>query len=127
MLYQYAWANQSSIVFSEAVEHIKVPSNPVCIVEIEAHTLDYYEYESVDFIKIDTEGAELSVIMGAIQTIENNFPTMIIECHVEGHYNSIADILRPLGYSTRKVLYAPDDSEAWEYDERYHWLVAVKV
>lgn len=47
--------------------------------DIEMRTLDSYEFENVDFIKIDVEGGELAVVQGAIETIKRCRPCMIIE------------------------------------------------
>lgn len=42
-------------------------------------TLDSFELQDVDFIKIDTEGYELFVVRGAEQTIKRCRPVMIVE------------------------------------------------
>jgi FkbM family methyltransferase len=49
-------------------------------VEIEQRTLDSYNFEDVDVIKIDTEGYELLVLEGAEKTIANNRPIVQVEC-----------------------------------------------
>lgn len=41
--------------------------------------LDYYEYDRVDFIKIDVEGYEVKVLKGASETINKCRPVMLIE------------------------------------------------
>jgi FkbM family methyltransferase len=48
-------------------------------ITVEAKTLDSYNFKNIGFIKIDVEGFELSVIEGAVQTITNNQPTMLVE------------------------------------------------
>ena len=42
-------------------------------------TLDSYEFDHVDHIKIDVEGHELKVLQGAIKTLEKCKPTILIE------------------------------------------------
>ena len=42
-------------------------------------TLDSYDFEEVDFVKIDVEGYELFVLQGALQTILHNRPTLQLE------------------------------------------------
>ena len=41
--------------------------------------LDDYEYNNVDFIKIDVEGFENQVILGAKETLIRNKPIIIVE------------------------------------------------
>lgn len=36
----------------------------------------------VDWIKIDTEGAELQILQGAMETLRRFRPTVIVECHL---------------------------------------------
>ncbi len=47
--------------------------------DIPLHTLDSFNLQEVDFIKIDTEGYELYAIKGAEETIKRNKPVMIVE------------------------------------------------
>lgn len=41
--------------------------------------LDLFQFDAVDFIKIDVEGYELEVLKGAKKTIERNSPLLLIE------------------------------------------------
>jgi FkbM family methyltransferase len=43
------------------------------------NTLDSFNIQNVSFIKIDVEGSERKVLDGAINTIINNLPTILIE------------------------------------------------
>lgn len=45
----------------------------------ECRTLDSYELQDVDFMKIDVEGFELNVIVGAIETIKRCKPVIVVE------------------------------------------------
>ena len=47
--------------------------------KVEVKTLDSFGYTNVSFIKIDVEGHENEVLTGAIHTIQNSRPVMIIE------------------------------------------------
>jgi FkbM family methyltransferase len=49
-------------------------------VEIDQKTLDSYNFEDVDIIKIDVEGYELLILEGASDTIKRNRPIIQIEC-----------------------------------------------
>jgi len=46
---------------------------------VELIPLDAYNFKNVDFIKIDCEGYELNVVKGAIETIVENKPVIIVE------------------------------------------------
>jgi len=67
--------------------------------------LDNYDWQDVDFIKIDTEGSELHVLKGAKQTIELYSP--LIEIEVNGlseriyniHENEMFTYLKEMKYS----------------------------
>jgi FkbM family methyltransferase len=50
-------------------------------VKVKQSTLDSYDLEKVDFIKIDTEGNELDVICGAESTIRKFRPLCMVECY----------------------------------------------
>jgi len=68
-----------------------------CITEdIQTITLDELGYRNIGFIKIDVEGHEHSVLEGAVNTIKNQKPTILIE---------ILDIRNQLGsHQTVKLL-----------------------
>lgn len=47
--------------------------------DMKMRTLDSFEFDDVDFIKIDVEGGELDVVLGAVETLIRCRPCMIIE------------------------------------------------
>lgn len=47
--------------------------------DIEAVTLDSFDLENVDFIKIDNEGYELFVLQGAVKTLQKWRPLLVVE------------------------------------------------
>jgi protein O-GlcNAc transferase len=57
----------------------------------------------VDLIKIDVGGFELDVLLGAVNTIEKNAPSLIIEHQNYDHFNDCKDIIHQLGYRPIKV------------------------
>lgn len=70
---------------------------------VEVKKLDAFEFDDVDFIKIDTEGYEPFVIMGGLETIIKCKPVILYER--KGHEkrygmekNSVLDILSKYGY-----------------------------
>ena|SRR3990167_6809098 len=68
------------------------------------HRLDDYGFKDVDFIKIDTEGAELNVLKGGINTIKKYKPMILCEMMRKYtklfgyHPDDIINFLAPLGY-----------------------------
>lgn len=47
--------------------------------EVETKLMDDYDFNAVDFIKMDTEGHELPILEGATRTIDQSRPTVQIE------------------------------------------------
>lgn len=45
----------------------------------EMRTLDSFNFQDVDFMKIDTEGYELQVLQGAVETLKRCKPVLIVE------------------------------------------------
>lgn len=74
---------------------------------LQIKTLDSYNLTDVDFIKIDTQGSELAVLKGAIETLRNN--NCVINAEVEQKNQAQVERSRPifelmdsLGYHTLK-------------------------
>jgi len=68
---------------------------------IKVKTLDSFNFKNVDLIKIDVEGHEQKVIMGATKTIKKNLP--IIICEIEQRHtlipiNRIFKLIQNFGY-----------------------------
>lgn len=59
---------------SSGNSHIKAGAG-----DIEMRTLDSFDLKDVDFIKIDTEGEEYEIVLGAADTIARCKPIMIVE------------------------------------------------
>ena len=69
--------------------------------------LDAYKLNTVDFIKIDAEGYEPLIALGAIETIKKTKPPILFERkqHPERYgyqRDSIIEILKPYGYKILK-------------------------
>ncbi len=65
-------------------------------IEVETRTLDSYEFDQLDFMKIDVEWFEYRVIEGALSTIQKFKPIIYIECHDINVY----PLLLSLGYKS---------------------------
>ena len=50
-------------------------------ITVPLRTLDSFNFKNVGLIKIDTEGYEVPVLLGAERTIKENKPRLIIEVH----------------------------------------------
>ena len=70
--------------------------------EIGIRTLDEYKLDNVGFVKIDVEGHEEAVIRGAVQTIRQNLPALLIEMeemHKPGTIQRMRDLLGEFSYA----------------------------
>jgi len=74
------------------------------IVEVASKRLDSYNFQDVDAIKIDVEGAEYLVLQGARETIVNNRPSVQVEivpkqCELFGYTpQDLFDFFKELDY-----------------------------
>ena len=79
----------------------------------------------VDFIKIDVEGAEREVVLGAKRTIQHDRPRIIIEAHTYLKGLMIEQLLRAWEYavvSVRHPAYTEVAGDVTYWDDHY-WLV----
>lgn len=60
--------------------------------KISIKTLDSFNFDNIGFIKIDVEGAEKLVILGAIQTLKRNRPIVLYE----NNYKQITNDMRKM-------------------------------
>lgn len=65
-------------------------------------TLDNFDFARVDCMKIDVEGFEENVLVGAKNTIERNKPIIYVEAWNNEALQKVVDILEPYGYSNRE-------------------------
>jgi FkbM family methyltransferase len=83
---------------------LEAPRGPCQAIHVRLATLDSFDFDAVDLVKIDVEGHELSVLHGAVETIERCRPNMIVEIE-QRHLRdglTMADVfayLCDLGYS----------------------------
>ena len=87
----------------------KIPTCNICTMQVYCSTIDIFMKEEniqyVDFIKIDVEGSEHDVLVGAIKTIENFKPVILYECSntirkmLKSEYTKQSfELLQKLGY-----------------------------
>lgn len=68
--------------------------------------IETYRLSRVDWIKIDVEGAEVSVLEGARQTLQRFGPTLWLEVH--DTWEKVKDLLQEIGYCIREEMHRPD-------------------
>jgi len=79
-------------------------------------TIDSFNLDKLDFIKLDIQGFEYKALMGGIKTIKNNKPTIFIENYdgrcadyqIEQERAPI-DLLLSLGYEGYRILFGNDE------------------
>lgn len=74
--------------------------NPGYLIRVAVTTVDaaLTAGERPDLVKLDVEGFEHEVLRGMRRVIDACAPTLIFECHRDGHTEEIEAILRPFGY-----------------------------
>ena len=87
-------------------------------VEVEMRTLDSFALDHVDFMKIDTEGFELYVVNGALETIKRWRPNIVIEqADLDVYYGhepkAAMKVLEGLGMVCKEII-GPDHIMVWE-------------
>lgn len=83
------------------VEKLFIDKHNFPKIQVETKTLDSYEFDQVDFIKIDVETYEHKVLQGAVNTIRKHKPIMYIEMSDPEAYTFIENL--DIGY---KILYS---------------------
>ncbi|MBC2669061.1 FkbM family methyltransferase [Novosphingobium piscinae] len=81
---------------------------------VPVYTIDAFGFDAIDFIKIDVEGFEKKVLLGAAQTIERCNPVIVIEQnHVvldgDAQY-SAKEYLETIGYKVAAL-----DRRGWDF------------
>jgi len=103
-LHQTGIGNETAFVdITRKAKTLGTHITPKSTGNIPVRTLDSFELENVDFIKIDVEGFETNVIKGAFETIRRCCPVILFECKGHGARYGFRDIeplsiLRPLDY-----------------------------
>ncbi len=73
----------------------------IAIPEVHVRTLDSYLFKNIGFIKIDVEGHEIEVLRGAVNTLKDSKPNLLVEIEERHRHGAIALVtafLAGLGY-----------------------------
>lgn len=115
--------NQGTLRMARGDIHTKSQADPEGDIEVQQTTLDRWRADKdappPDLLKIDMEGAELDVLRGAMDTIGNHRPVILVEVHYLGSrfLDYVETQLRPLGYSGRRL----SDGGPLPELKRYHY------
>ena len=90
-------------------------------IEVETRTLDSYEFEKLDFMKIDVEWFELRVLQGAENTIRKHKPIMYIEMSDPQSYTFMKEL--DLGY---RCFYSHAVNRLYKIDTSREWMQHIK-
>jgi len=88
---------------------------------VETRTLDSYEFDQLDFIKIDVEWFEIRVLQGAENTIRKHKPIMYIEMSDPQAYTFMKEL--DLGY---RILYSHGVNRLYKVDTSREWKQHIK-
>ena len=77
-------------------------------VPIAAHTLDFYNFINVGFIKMDVEGFEASAVRGMLETVRREKPTLMIEIEEWHRKRPIEECLAEMGVLNADVFFVRD-------------------
>jgi FkbM family methyltransferase len=105
--YGYALSNYKGSaklnVYESSYQHSKLPNTGTKDVKqrpsyrVKVSTLDAFDFSNVSFIKIDVEGSERELLLGAIRTLEKSSPILRIEISRSPY--DVIKILKDLNYS----------------------------
>jgi FkbM family methyltransferase len=110
--YKCALGDEVGHIEMYAGSHSPSPGNQPRTVPV--YALDMFDFEHVDYIKIDVEGFEKKVLLGAARTIERCNPLIVLEQNhvvLEGDEQySAKTYLETIGYRQVAV-----DSRGWDF------------
>lgn len=92
-MYECALGNEESYINMNIVKgntgHSHIDTNSRGKGKIPLKTLDSFNFNDIDLIKIDVEGFEEEILLGAQQTIEKNLPVLVIEQQKHEYKNAM--------------------------------------
>ena len=107
LIHECALGRQESFINMNIVEgntgHSHIDESSLGTGSIPLKTLDSFNFQEIDLIKIDVEGFEEEILAGAMTTIIRNKPIIVVEQQTHEYKDARADlpsvkILQSLGY-----------------------------
>ena len=98
--------NEWGSIAEHKIDEISMNYEQLNKYKVKVTTIDSYKFSDVDFIKIDTEGNEINVLKGAIETIKENRPIIYYENKNPENNKYTGDIdslFEELGYKTKRM------------------------
>ena len=84
---ELVYYERSSDAGGNGFENIKSSENTIVRGKLKVKTLDSFKFDNVGFIKIDVEGHERNVLLGAKETLKNNnYPPILFESWTPGEH-----------------------------------------
>jgi len=126
-LYNYAlgntnsWAKMSGNRIKGDSEEYKKLIHKTSTQPVEIRPLDSFNIDDVDFIKIDTDGYEMEVLLGGESTILKTKPIIFIECEVKTKDDKLPDYCKYLEGIGAKVLKEYGNHTHYIHDRLYGW------
>jgi FkbM family methyltransferase len=114
VLYRYAVSDRENSQYLRLLDnvgasYVSSEGHPNQTVIVECRPIDKFNFERIDFIKLDIEGYELFGLRGAVLTIFRHRPIMLLEMNQlalkrNGHtYEQIFGFLRGVNYDYRPL------------------------
>jgi FkbM family methyltransferase len=106
-MYPVALGREESFIEMNIVQgntgHSHIDTSSIGKGSIPLKTLDSYNFDNIDMIKIDVEGFEEEILAGAMTTIKNNKPIIVVEQQRHEYKDAMTDkpsikILEDWGY-----------------------------
>jgi FkbM family methyltransferase len=93
-------------------------------VEMAAVPLDSLSISGkIDFLKIDTEGGEVEILLGASKLLKQNRPEILVEIHSSANFKDLTLLLPDLDYRWELIPH-PYHSKMDVYYGQHFWLIA---
>jgi FkbM family methyltransferase len=77
-------------------------------------------FENVSLIKIDVEGFETKVLLGASKILNKQHPVLCIESATEDEFKEVKNILEPLGYYASEKKYGLTPTYIWRHKKVFY-------
>ena len=102
-LYSNKVGSEMASIYHRQFENSEIKFN-----RTETINIDNFEWDDIGLIKLDVEGNELAVLLGARKTIESsNYPPIIFECNTQAghteHKTEIFNYLKSMGYRLGEI------------------------